>query len=85
MTDELGGYFYFDALEFVVQGGKGDRDVEGFVQEGGANRREGRSDNLPHQIDDGREGQLARVLCVGLFLEQRIQRLGSQRPLQQDS
>src|SRR3954447_25787135 len=83
MTDEFGGYFCLDALEFVVQGGKRDGDAEGLVQEGGTNRREGRSDDLPHEIDDGREGQLACVLCVGLFLEQGIQRLGRQRPFQE--
>src|SRR5271154_5385625 len=72
MSDELGGYLGFDALEFVVQRGKRNRDAEGFVQEGGANRRESRSDDLPHQIDDRRKGQLACVLAVGVFLEQGI-------------
>src|SRR5882672_9214998 len=41
MTDELSSDCCFDSVEFVVQRGKRDRDAEGFVQVGGANRREG--------------------------------------------
>src|ERR1700686_578375 len=85
MRDQLRGDGGFDALEFVVQRGQRDGDPERLVQVGGPNRTVSGSDDLSHQIDHRGKGQLARVLAVRLFLEQRIQRLWSQRPFQQTS
>src|SRR5262249_12425959 len=68
-----------DALKLVVDAGQGDGDglLGGLV--GGVDAGADAADDLGQQVDGTGEQQAARVLALGVPLEQRIQLRGVQR------
>ena len=82
VADQLGREARLDAVELVVHRGERDRDLVGAGLVGGVDGRADAGDDQAHQVDHGREEQLAGVLVLGAAAEQFIQLVRDEGVLQ---
>ena len=72
MADQSGARACLDAIDLVVNGLAGDSQSRRQFLEGGIDRGSDGADDHAHEIHDVGEKQLARVLRIGVVLEQLV-------------
>ena len=72
VADESGADGRLDAIDLVVNGLAGDSQGRRHLLEGGIDRGPDGADDQAHEVDDVGEEQVARVLPIGVVLEQLV-------------